>query len=498
MWVHPPLRKAPNERDSATSEYMTVRREGVKAGSEDVDIVLGYPVRVTGRVVLAQSGKPVAKYRVLMYPAREEEMAGFLRYFPHTLDVEDSEGRFELMARQEGPTKVFAQGEGTDIGFAEVEIVAGRSVEPVEIKVADGLRVEGSVLSSTGQPVEGARIYPYGDPGALLFDSNRYACLSDAQGRFALDGIGEGPFYVEAVDQKLGKGSTTIHVHPGVTPSATIRLTGFGTVEGRITSNGKPVAGAIVTAGSDPLGEPTSSDGRYHISGVRGGTVTLAVKGLDRFRAGYPSSVTRSVLVAARSKATADFELHSGTSTIAGKIVGDVAPPSRVLIHAFAASGEDRIQYRVDHNGEGHFEINNVAAGTVSIEASISRDNYRSESRTVQVSMTDNEQIEQNIVFESETTLRCDVADIADTDGVQVHLCPGTFEHGLVTPREVFGLRVASGTSAGDQPILFSGIKPGPYTAVVFNHDAEEVSIGHLTVAEVRPGELNQVAFTAP
>jgi outer membrane receptor for ferrienterochelin and colicin len=90
-----------------------------------------------------------------------------------------------------------------------------------------------------------------------------------------------------------------------------------GTVSGRITDaeNGQPIVAAQITIEGTTLGRATGDDGRFSITGVTAGNVTIVVR-----RIGY-TRMSRVVTLRAGGTATADFALAKSTVSLTGVVV---------------------------------------------------------------------------------------------------------------------------------------------------------------------------------
>ena len=101
-----------------------------------------------------------------------------------------------------------------------------------------------------------------------------------------------------------------------VSPSA-LFAQATGTVAGRVTDaeTGQPIVAAQVTLDGTTLGRATGDDGRYSITGVNAGNITVVIK-----RIGY-ARMSRVVTLRAGGTATADFALAKSTVSLAGVVV---------------------------------------------------------------------------------------------------------------------------------------------------------------------------------
>ncbi len=100
-------------------------------------------------------------------------------------------------------------------------------------------------------------------------------------------------------------------------PFATAAAQSTGTISGRVTDleNGQPIVAAQVSIGGTPMGRATGDDGRYLITGVTAGSVTVTVR-----RIGYQQQ-TRTVAVRASATVTVDVSLPKSSVSLVGIVV---------------------------------------------------------------------------------------------------------------------------------------------------------------------------------
>ncbi|NUM54702.1 MAG: sigma-70 family RNA polymerase sigma factor [Candidatus Hydrogenedentes bacterium] len=496
--VTPPDHFRFSDRPRPTPKHMWARRQDVMTGSQNVNFTLPYAVKITGRVVHAGTRQPVTKFRVTTGGPKVlmVDMAAYLRYDEDVVLGEHPEGRFEVFCKREGPMTVFAKGDDTLPGFAELNIVAGEEIAPLEIVVEEGSRVEGTVLSASGIPVAGAKVYPYGDPSNFDEVATEESLRSDAGGRFSFGGVVEGTLIIDAIHPVEGKGRAKLTVVRGVVPNTVIRLTGYGVVNGHVTSNGRPVSNALVSAdGSRNV--RTDRDGFYTVEKVRGGRVRVFAQGLNMLNAGYPVTVSKYVEVAAGKETTVNFALLRGRSKVTGHVIGDVTRPNRVSVEANVMAGDEIMRYDVFENGEGYFEIEDVAAGTLTISARISREGELSVSRSVDVQIGEQEYVQQDIVFGSDSALVCDVSSFVNNDddsSVIVNVYSGEQDF-LKDPDQSHAGWVASASTRVLEPIRFGALEPGRYTVLMLKRTGVNREMRQQLV-EIRSGETADIAFS--
>jgi hypothetical protein len=115
-----------------------------RAGKAEVEIVLP-DTRIFGKV-LDEHGKPVPGAEVL-----------FMSESVETLDRSDALGGFELLGLPEGIAWLAASKEGRGSARAQADLIEGRAVGPIELRLLPMRRLSGTILSPSG-PVPGAQV----------------------------------------------------------------------------------------------------------------------------------------------------------------------------------------------------------------------------------------------------------------------------------------------------------------------------------------------------
>ena len=149
------------------------RREGVAAPSEDVDIAVPGPGRISGRVIDAQTLSPIPDFQVDFGPDRSSGRGGFgpggragagrvtvraIRAFTDAANagpqaVHSDDGAFALDDVPAGTWEVVAQAkgyQGARVGGVSVE--EGGAREGVEVRLTPGNAIRGRVLDGAGDP----------------------------------------------------------------------------------------------------------------------------------------------------------------------------------------------------------------------------------------------------------------------------------------------------------------------------------------------------------
>lgn len=129
----------------------------------DVEIALDPGQAVTGRVIDAETGFPVASALVgtTQYPGGSDLgwviFLGHSEYEPHA--TTDAQGRFTLRGLERGKQTIAALHPRFAEGFVDADPAAG---EEIEIRLEKGFRLRGTVRDDDGQPLPGIHVKLWG------------------------------------------------------------------------------------------------------------------------------------------------------------------------------------------------------------------------------------------------------------------------------------------------------------------------------------------------
>jgi hypothetical protein len=146
--------------------------------------------------------------------------------------------------------------------------------------------------------------------------------VTDQNGRFTVIGLAKKTTNVIAEHPSRGR-SDALEI-PGGTedpPPLTLSLRGFGTITGKVTSQGKPVGGATITdtpqgGGSQVRIVQTEADGTYTLTQVGEGVHVVSAMQQSGFGMSLKSTST-TVTVQAGRQARANIDIPVGSVTLA-------------------------------------------------------------------------------------------------------------------------------------------------------------------------------------
>ena len=280
-----------------------------KVGDTNVKIVMPAPGQLVGHLALEGGATPAMAYvEVGMQPATPAIDGAF---------------RIEDLAPGAHDLRVFGPG-FSDLVKRDVQVEAGKTTDLGTLTVLRGRRLDGRVVDSSGTPVAGARV----KLGELLFsgaddsgESDATDALSgirtattDQDGTFELVGVPAKATTVMADHPDRGR-SLPLPVPAGTDdpPPIVLALQGYGSISGKVTQRGEPVAGAVVSeaakgGGAAAAFAKTGADGTFVMPKVPAGThVLTAIQ--SQMMAMKSTSVTVEVAEGKPSQVTIDIPL---------------------------------------------------------------------------------------------------------------------------------------------------------------------------------------------
>jgi hypothetical protein len=295
-------------------------QDGVQAktGDTGVKITLAAPGTLTGKLVL-ESGTPPAFATIQLgsQPPTNAAKDGTFKLTDLT------PGTYDLRVR--GPE--FAPATKQDIA-----ITPGKPADTGTITLVRGRKLVGKVVDGAGNPVAGARVKTgdilYSMQGADDAQMETFEemagmrnATTDRDGAFTLIGIAKKQTNIMAEHPSSGR-SDAVVIPAGTDdpPALTLTLHGFGQIVGTVTSQGKPVGGATITAspkggGAQVQVAQSEDNGSFTLAKVPEGTVVLSAM-QQNMMALKSTSTTVQVTARKQTKVTIDIPVGSVTLSV--------------------------------------------------------------------------------------------------------------------------------------------------------------------------------------
>jgi hypothetical protein len=171
-------------------------------------IPIATPARISGRVLAADTGRPVRRARVLLASA-----AG-----PQRNVLTDDNGTFELMGLAGGRYTLTASRSGFVTlsygqrrprqGGTPLELAAGQDLKGIDIRLPRGSVITGRIVDDSGEAMAGVMVrvlaYQYGQGERRLTAAG--GGQTDDRGEYRIWGLNPGTYYVTAIVPNLNLG----------------------------------------------------------------------------------------------------------------------------------------------------------------------------------------------------------------------------------------------------------------------------------------------------
>jgi uncharacterized GH25 family protein len=283
-------------------------------------------------------------------------------------------GTFEFRSLGVGSYNFVASARGYQEGkFLKVRVQSGEN-PPLRFPLPRGLSISGSVISSGGEAIQGAKIRVSrtgGEAGRteqmfIKFDDG--SILSDAQGKFSFDTLEPGKYILLAWHPDHATEQMR-DIEAG-TENLTVTLPMGGAVSGQVTEagTGKAIAGARISVSDmqDLRKEGVSDDqGMFEIRGLN--STSGGKKFLNIHAEGYARLSNVQIFVEeGRITENQNFELHP-TAVVSGRVVnksgGGVANARVMAQRKGTTAGVAMTVGSASTDSQGRFGIKDLEAG---------------------------------------------------------------------------------------------------------------------------------------
>ncbi len=324
-----------------------------------VKLALDASSRVSGRV-LDPDGRPVAGALVSAGRERRAGSGVFAVAGARPVQTVD-DGSFELVDLTPGGLALQVQSPGfQDQDVFGLDVVAGKDLAGIEVRLVPSAWVEGRVLLPDGRPAIEAKIEPVrNDPAGPRFSRTPLA-WTDGDGRYRLDGLKPGQRSLEANSDGLPRVVRDVELRTGANV-ADFRFTGGQELAGRVLDPaGTPVARAAVELlrsgeGWTETRAVTGQGGEFAFHNVVDGEYRLLAT-----RTGLAPSAAVAVKVAGAPVTDLELRLRQGT-TITGAVLG--VEPAQLPGVRVEANRDRGVELTAAPDAQGRYRLENAHPG---------------------------------------------------------------------------------------------------------------------------------------
>ncbi|HET6201702.1 MAG TPA: carboxypeptidase-like regulatory domain-containing protein [Planctomycetota bacterium] len=354
--------------------YVEVR--GIEPDADGIEIVLGAPGSVSGRVLDADTGEPVRRF--IVRPMRVvRQGSGGSGEGGNEEPFDSASGAFELSGLKPGVHDLTFRAEGfLETTVELIEVGEGTRRDGIEVRMSRGRTLSGWVLESgSGAPVPRAEVSwtqrkPKGE-SPFSRDSESGRAESGANGSFEIRGLAPGSVDLRVPKAGFVPRSQTVEVVAASSSDGVrIELSRGGSVEGFVfEANRSPIEGAQVRVdaagsfGGDVPKAVTDASGRFRIGGLAPGPHDVrAVVGKRVFQ--------KTASVADGEVARIEFAVTSGACTVSGRVLRGTegVPGLRVAAFPEGFSGDASVLPSCVTDASGAFLLEGVAPGKTDLE----------------------------------------------------------------------------------------------------------------------------------
>jgi hypothetical protein len=357
---------------ASAHEHAQFNKQDVLAGTVDLNIVLQRNGTVEGTFVDAGTRQPIIDFGMVVRNSGPQDLPRkdeFIHYH-------DDAGKF--VAARFNPNRtshIWVKAEGYAVtaypvsGIRSGETRTG-TVIPLELETI----VQGRVVDDSGNPVAGAQIFPDEVPRNESGKRNARLAISDAQGRFELEGYGRGRHSLTAF--RPGQFPVVERFDVQANPTEVTFVFGEGaTLEVLVTMDGWPVHGAnvrldavIAESGKvtdNNFARETDAEGRVVIRGLPSGMAPMEVQANGR-------NIMRMMRFEVGTVEKAVFDLTSATSSLEGFVMISETESAQARVQLIMDAGGAMETKNTTTDEDGFYRFENLPAGTINLRATFS------------------------------------------------------------------------------------------------------------------------------
>jgi len=384
-------------------DYSSSGTRLIRAGSENIEIVLQGRASVEGRVVRADTGEPVREFELFLLIGGATKVTP--RLFMNRQSVRDPEGRFSRTVPA-GTVTLTARAPGLAPSFQVLSLAEHETETDIELYLEPSEQLEGKVVNGAGEPVSDAWIFLDSIPPQESYDitKTRSVARTASDGSFSIDSLPPETELIVAAHRGYAPGATPVSEH------IVIVLPSAGTLEGTITRGGMPLPDADVHIHPDDRYLPymhfvTTDDGAYRFEGLAPGTVRLSANTRGRF------SLSKDAVIESGQTTAVDLDFSPGSSVVEGYITVEGEPVQRAAIQLWVSGEPEEVTCRGRVDLEGFYRFRDVPAGWARVMAQVADETTEDigynwpRTRFVEFEIGDRETVRQDIDFFGQSSI---------------------------------------------------------------------------------------------
>jgi hypothetical protein len=289
------------------------------------DYALSPEATIVGRVVRADTNAPVAGASVRVTSI--DSM--FQRFAAPGTAVSDGQGKFTIGGMAAGRQRVVAFAEGLASGEAiDINVEPGKPTGEIVLRLRAAARLAGAVTDGRDAIVGATVSISTGGVG--------YDAVTQADGSFVIDPVARGRSVVWVREYEV-KEPKTLNIDRASMTGVRVLVASLGSVAGRVTMGGKPLAGAHVMCGRTEA-VYADNDGNYIVRGLTADKYHVFA---DSPAEGAFGEVQDFMLGKGEQKTGVDVDIKYSAS-IAGVVVdSDGKPVGNIMVNYDAPKIQD-------------------------------------------------------------------------------------------------------------------------------------------------------------